>query len=256
MCLALLALGVLGYAGLYAVQSGFVDQIQRRILSQFYIATADAGFRVQNVIVKGRQSVERDVLKNILNVEKGEPIFSYNLADMAQNIESLTWVKNVRIERRLPDTLYIVMEERTPLALWQQGGRVVLVDGDGVILSDKNLKKFSDLMVIVGDEAPQKAGTLMSYLQAEQTLKAQVTGARWVGNRRWDLVLKSGAIVRLPEQDMGLAISRLAKAQKEDQLLSKKLETIDVRDPMRIVVQSQTGEAEKMEASFQADQNI
>lgn len=46
------------------------------------------------------------------------------------------WLSDVRFEKRFPGTLRIIPTKRTPIAILESGGRVVLVSRDGMILSD------------------------------------------------------------------------------------------------------------------------
>lgn len=76
---------------------------------------------------------------------------------------------------------------------------------------------------------------------------------------RWEtvgFVLKNGVEVRLPEEDIGQAIKRLADAQREAQLMDRNVLAIDLRDPMRIIVQTAPGKAEDYQASFRIQKKI
>ena len=85
-------------------------------------------------------------------------------------LEQVSWVKDALVERRLPDTLYVNIQERSPLALWQRQGKLSVVDAEGVVLTDKNLDRFRALPIIVGDEAPHCVSELVVLIQAEPAL--------------------------------------------------------------------------------------
>ena len=59
-----------------------------------------------------------------------------------------------------------------------------------------------------------------------------------VGERRWDLKLKNGMLVHLPEKDLGYAFRRLADEQLENDIFSRNISTIDLREPDRLIVQT------------------
>ncbi len=217
---------------------------------------ANAGFKVRGLMIDGRHYTSRKELKTALGVEKDESIFAYDIAEMRERLSKLPWVKTVIVERRLPDTIYVRLNERQPVALYQKDKKLSLVDAEGFILTDKNLDQFKDLIVITGENAPQNAPELMGIINAEPDLKERIEIARWIGNRRWDISLKNGITLRLPEEDAGLAIKRLAETQKSEQIMDRHLEAIDLRDPMRIVVQTAPGAAQKYEASFKKEKNI
>lgn len=246
----------MGY-GVHAVSnSGWFARTEERIINGFYNKTANAGFRVENLLVEGRNNIDRGFIKNVMGVEKGKSIFYYDLVALQENINKISWVKSTVVERRLPDTLYIGLRERVPVAIWQKEGKQYLVDAEGVVLTDRDLGKFKDNLIITGDKAAQNAAELIGLIDVEADLKERIEIARWIGNRRWDLKLKNGIVVRLPEEDTGLAIKKLAEAQKYEQIMDRHVAAIDLRDPLRIVVQTEPGAAEKYEAGYRKEKNI
>ncbi len=247
---------LLSYACFYLWASGWVSQTTGRAERSFFSASADSGFRVHNLVIEGRTNLDKAALKTAVAVQPGDSIFATNIGDIETRLEQISWVDDALVERRLPDTIYIAIKERTPLALWQRQGKLALVDAQGVVLTDTNLDQFRSLPIIVGEEAPQRAPDLVAMIQAEPALKSRLESAKWIGGRRWDLYLKNGVAVRLPEDDQGQAIARLAKAQAEGGLMDRQIEAIDLRDPVRIVVQTKPGAVQEYQASYTPDKNI
>ncbi|MDY0028900.1 MAG: cell division protein FtsQ/DivIB [Pseudobdellovibrionaceae bacterium] len=245
-----------GGGAYYAVQSGWWHQFEAETTEKFHAEMEQNGFAVSNLMIEGRENVGRDELKSILNVARGQSIFEPDLAVMKKKLEALSWVKSAVVERHLPDTLYVRLDERRPLVLWQRKNKLSVVDSEGHVLSDSNLNKFKNLMIVVGEKAPEFAPELVAMLEAEPDFGSRVESAKWIGGRRWDLYLKNGVEVRLPEEDMGQAIKRLADAQREAKLMDRDVLAIDLRDPVRIVVQTSPGQAEEYQASFSPQKRI
>jgi cell division protein FtsQ len=63
-----------------------------------------------------------------------------------------------------------------------------------------------------------------------------VESAVLVSGRRWNLRLKGGIEVRLPEEGMNAAWHRLAQMERETRLLKKAITAIDLRQPDRVTV--------------------
>lgn len=236
--------------------SGWFGRTEERTIQSFHLKSANAGFRVENLLVDGRVNIDRKVLKDVIGVEKGNSIFAYDLDQVQQDLAKISWVKSSVVERRLPDTIYVGLQERVPVAIWQKEGKQYLVDAEGAVLTNMDLDRFADALVITGDKAAQNAAELIGLVGVETDLKERIEIARWIGNRRWDLKLKNGIVVRLPEDDAGFAIKKLTEAQKTEQIMDRHVEAIDLRDPMRIVVQTESGAAEKYEAGFKKEKNI
>lgn len=254
--LVLVTGGVVVGGVFYASSSGYFDQISGRIARSFYAQTAESGLNVQNILVDGRVNANRNALKYILNIEKGQSIFEPDLADLKDKVEHLTWVKSATVERHLPDTIAVRLEERAPLALWQHQNKLSVIDTEGEVLSDGDLGRFKHLLILVGEDAPAHASDLVAMIEVEKDLKERVESAKWIGGRRWDLYLKNGVSVKLPEDDLGQAVRRLANAQGEAGLMDRKIESIDLRDPLRIVVQTKLGDAEEYQAAYHPQKDI
>ncbi|MGB3214751.1 MAG: cell division protein FtsQ/DivIB, partial [Alphaproteobacteria bacterium] len=71
--------------------------------------------------------------------------------------------------------------------------------------------------------------------------KERVDNAQLIENRRWNLLLKSGAVVKLPESDVGLALRTLALSQEKEQIMDWDISAIDLRDPGRIIFRTKLG---------------
>lgn len=201
---------------------------------------ANMGYRVQNLYIEGRQFTDPDIVRGVVNVRRGDPLFDFDPDTARDLLMKVSWVKDAVVRRQLPDTIYIHMTERQPMALWQQGGKVRVIDRDGTPLTT-DLRGFNTLPLVVGDGANIHAASLLDLIAAESTLATRVENALWVGSRRWDLMLNGGMVVKLPEDDLGLAIKRLADTQTREQILDKDLLVIDLREPDRVVVRARPG---------------
>lgn len=228
------------------------DWLEQKTLT----VSADMGFSVENILVEGRIHADADVLKALINVQKGDPLFSFNPAEAKELVERISWVRSAHVERRLPDTIYIGLEERKPLALWQKDGKLRLIDERGEEISTDRLSRFKSLIVVMGKGAPQKAPELLGNLSAEPILYERTQTVKWIERRRWNLTLDNNITVKLPEDDIGFALRRLALAQEEDELLDKDITAIDLREPDRIVVRTRPGAVQEYKAGIKTGSRI
>lgn len=189
-------------------------------------------------------------MRAIINVNKGDPLFLFQPKPAQAMLEKLSWVKTVQVERRFPDTISIKLEERVPMALWQRNKRLSLIDTEGVVLTDNKLNRFKDLIVVVGDDVSERAPQFLKLLRSEPEILNKLEAAKSISGRRWDLTLKSGAIVKLPEDELVLALRRLAVMQEEENIMDKNIKVIDVRDLSRITVRTKPGAVREYKAHF------
>ena len=198
-----------------------------------------ANMRVQKIVVEGRSNTPEVLLNAALGVHLGDSMLGFSLQGARQRIETLSWVESAAVERRLPGTLVVNLVERRPFAIWQNQGRFVLIDRDGEVVANEDVAAFGDLPLVVGVGAPQAATKLLEALAAQPALKSRVTAAVRVGERRWNLRMKNGADVLLPEGAVVPALAKLAELQASESLLDRPLAVVDMRLPDRLVVRPQ-----------------
>ncbi len=232
--------------------SGGVARLGEWTNSKTLNISAGMGFTVRNIMVEGRKNADVDAIRAIVNVEKGDPLFAFNPDEAKEMLEKISWVRVAQVERRLPDTIYVHIQERQPLALWQRDGKLCVIDDEGVILTDHNPENFRELPLLVGEGAPENAAGLLAMLEAEPEIARRMDAAVFVSGRRWDLKLRNGVLVKLPENEIGFALSRLMKAQREEDLMDKELTAIDLREGDRITVRTKPGAVHEYKAGFTA----
>jgi cell division protein FtsQ len=203
---------------------------------------ADAGLRVTDIQIQGRANTPEPLLRAAIGVAKGDATLGFSLAAARARIETLAWVQQATVERRLPGTIVVQLVERRPFAIWQHNHKFVLVDRAGQIVADEDVGHFKDLPLIVGAGAPAAAAVLLDALRDRPVIQSHVIAAVRIGERRWDLHLANGGDVQLPEDHDVVALTRLQQLQQEHALLDRPLQVIDLRLPDRLVVRPQPAE--------------
>ena len=234
---ALIALlGVIVGGPVWLWQSGTAERALTDTSEMIVAASAGAGLTVEDVMLEGRYFAKRAAVARAVDLHRGMPILGFSLADMRERLIALPWIADAHIERRLPNMVHIRLTERQPIALWQRKGQLALVDTTGEIIRGADLRKFRELMILVGEDAPKAAPTLFAMLSSEPDLARSVTAATRIGGRRWTLSFTGGIRVYLPEIDPHLAWTRLAALNRQKKLLARDIKLIDMRLPDRMIV--------------------
>jgi cell division protein FtsQ len=231
-----LALGATTAGGWWLWQSGLVVHAVELARWKAIAAAAKAGFQVQEILVLGRKETAHQDLLAAVQTQRGAPIFAFDPEAARKRVEGLPWVKSAVVERMLPRTIVLRVEEREPLAIWQNQARFALIDYEGHVIRGAKLDRFANLLVVVGEDAPQHAAELLRVLGTQPELMRLVTAAVRVGARRWNVRLKGTIDVRLPEEDPAAAWKRLAEYEKTHRVLERDVQILDLRLPDRLIV--------------------
>jgi cell division protein FtsQ len=198
--------------------------------------TARFGLVVTDVRVEGRETTDRETILTALGAGPGTPILAMSPKRAKEQLEALPWVRSAVVERRLPDTLYVRLVERKPLALWQHGGKLELIDREGAVIPVTRLDRFAKLPMVVGDSAANHAAELLDMLATEPDLASRVSAAIRVGDRRWNLRVDNAIDVLLPADSPGSAWTQLARLERSSAILKRDVLVVDVRLPDRLVL--------------------
>ena len=207
------------------------------IKSEIALQIKQAGFQLQIVEINGRNHTTKEALKDALDLQTGTPIFAINIAEKQSYIEQLGWVEKAYIERILPDTLRITLIERTPIALLQTEQGHKLINENGTIIAGAAPEAFSHLPVVSGNKAASRAYHLIEILKTEPELYAEIWAIHHISNRRWDVHLKNGIKIKLPENAPGVAWSKLARLEHKNEIIQRDLAVIDLRLQNQILVE-------------------
>jgi len=230
-------IALIGTGGFAVHHAGWDVEGLEHVRGRVLALTAQAGLALNDVVVQGRGRTSGDAILAALGAARGTPMLAVSPSAAKARLEALPWIRSASVERLLPDTLYVHVTERQPLALWQRKGKLELIDREGTVVAVPSLDEFADLIILVGDDAPRAASPLLEMLASEPALRSHVTAAVRVGGRRWNLKLDSGMAVELPEDNVGAAWHQLAQLDRTDGLLKRDILKVDLRLPDRLVLQ-------------------
>ena len=192
------------------------------------------GFRVNTVTITGQRELTDARIFAAAGVSDTSSLLFLDCEEAREGLQKLPLVKSAQVRKLFPDTLAITIEERVPYALWQLDGDVSVVAEDGTILDHAVPERFATLPLLVGTGADKRAHEIVSLLEAVPAVGKRVKAATLVAERRWNLALDNGVVVRLPEQGADRALTALLDLEQSGKVLEKDVLAIDMRLPDRV----------------------
>ncbi|MFT7575375.1 MAG: cell division protein FtsQ [Alphaproteobacteria bacterium] len=187
------------------------------------------GLGLSEVVVKGQRETRDSAIYDQLRLNDSRSIWLLDTEAARRRIEALPWVLKASLKRVFPDQLHIVIRERMPRAIWNDGTRTVLIDMTGRVLGAVGSRETTDLPTVFGKGAAGHASTIVEMINRMPGLRGKVGIYEWAANRRWTLHLKSGRQILLPVSGLSLAVVRLTKGGVGRRLLDTNFEKLDLR---------------------------
>ncbi|MBH1944723.1 FtsQ-type POTRA domain-containing protein [Erythrobacter sp. YJ-T3-07] len=232
--LALILAGAAALAWMVASAAGVPALLHQQLAT----SAGAAGFQMRNIDLTGVERMNRLKVYEEVMEHRGTPMPLLNLAAIRDDLRRMPWVAEARVSRQLPDKLVIDIQERTPHAVLVKPDRLVLIDRNGIELDPISEKDAQGMLRISGAGAAQEIESLDHVLAAAPALQPQIASAHRIGERRWNIVFKTGQILALPqgEDEAAEAFIDFARMDGLYRLLGGKATVIDLRVPDRYVL--------------------
>lgn len=248
--IAATALILIGSAALGVVKGGHIDEVTQALSDARNALANVAGFRIVGVAITGRKQLTQDEILAIGGVNGRSSLLFLDAATVRDKLKANPWIAEATVLKYYPGQLQIDIAERSAFARWQLDGRLSVIAEDGAVLELYVARHFSSLPLIVGKGAQTQARDFLALLARYPAISAQTRAAILVGERRWNLRLKNGLDIRLPENGVGNALATLTKLDDEERLFSRDITAIDMRLPDRLTVRLSEDAAKAREELF------
>ena len=204
---------------------------------------AGLGLKLERVFIEGESPEATAAIQRAVQLSADQPMTSIDLDALRQRVETIGWVKSARVVRLLPDTLIVHVIEHDRLAVWQAGGRNVVIDSHGTVIAGADAGRYPNLPLVVGKGAEQAASEVLPLIAQRPRLLSRVEALVRVDERRWDLRLKDGSLIQLPATGQEAALIQLDALDQRERLLELGFARIDLRTPDEVAVRPSAGEA-------------
>lgn len=189
------------------------------------------GFGIRSIAIYGNNLVSNESIEKVVPVNRS--LFFLSSRDIAEVITYLHGpIKNVLISKEFPDRILIFVDEYQPFARLCAVNQCYIVDSDGVFIPNADQYEVGDLVTIFGINVEEKDFHLIrDILENSGRLRNEIDVFQQVNSRRWDVIFKSGLVLKLPEESPLLAWASFIDMKD---LVRTKSKVIDMRIPDRI----------------------
>jgi len=194
------------------------------------------GLKVASVAVTGNHELSLEEVFAAAAMPATASLPFLDIAAVQARLKQVPLIAEASIRKFYPNRLQIEVTERSAFALWQQDGQVHVISADGTAIDALRDDRFIALPHVVGPGANKRVKEYVAILLEVPELADKVRAGTLVGERRWNIKLKNGVDVKLPEEEPARALARLADAERDSKILSKDILSVDLRLADRIIV--------------------
>ena len=191
-------------------------------------------FLVINIKVKTNLTQIDNIIlektKDLIN----KNIFLINKDEILDHLNDLNFLENINIKKIYPSTI-IIQANKTKLigSTYMDNNKYFLGANGKFILSNK-LSNTKKLPIIFGKFDTSNFLSLIKKLENQNINHTSITNYYFHKNKRWDLYFEDNILLKLPNNDIDMAIKIYKEAQKLNKIKSNSV--IDLRIPNRLII--------------------
>jgi cell division protein FtsQ len=237
-----------------AIRGGHADAIIDSIHDIADAIAQRAGFQSANVSIEGAGRLGRADILRIAGITESSTLFLTDADATRTRLLRNAWIAEATVAKLYPDRLEITIVEKKPFAVWQSRGNFFVIAKDGTVIDQLARERVRDagMPIVVGEGAERRAQDFLAVLDRFPAVRGETVAAVLIAERRWNLRLKNGTDVRLPEEDADVALMRLVALDRDKHILSRDVSMIDMRLPDRVVVRLSDEAAQTRDAAMKA----
>lgn len=194
-------------------------------------------FMLSALSIQGSSDSLNAEIREILGLNFPISSFDLDLADLRNRVLSLPPVETAEVRLEGGSILHVKVKEKIPALLLKDDTGIHVLNKNGDYIRPLLSTEYgSKLPVITGEGAQKAAAEAFILFSALFDKLDEVRGLVLVGGRRWNIVLKSGQVIMLPEKKSEQAVQKILILDKAEKILSRDIAVYDFRLPYRITL--------------------
>ena len=186
---------------------------------------------INKIVVEGAQEPLREEIIMLINNMANEEFSALKAQSLREKIKEIKKVKNAIVKLSTNGLVIVNVVERKQAAVFLNNNLYEVLDRNGVVLSvNSNYEGLSKFPLIVGKFGSKNIPDLLILVNKLGLYESEVLYYEWVGERRWNVHMKSNLVFKLPENNMNKGVELMHIFLRETNKYPRPLVSIDLRN--------------------------
>jgi cell division protein FtsQ len=186
---------------------------------------------ITRILVKGAHETLRKEIITLVENASTKGFSALKAQALREKIEDIRKVKKAFVKFSTDGLVIVNVIERKEAVVFFNNDLYEVLDSSGVMLSIKqNYEGLSSFPLLVGKDASKNISALLALINEIGSYKSEVLYYEWVGERRWDIHMKSELVFKLPENNLNKGLEVMRMFLHETNKLSKTVVSVDLRN--------------------------
>tara|TARA_B100001540_G_scaffold228377_1_gene202559 strand:+ start:1391 stop:2152 length:762 start_codon:yes stop_codon:yes gene_type:complete len=190
---------------------------------------------LKNLEIIGLKELPKEEIEKYFSKYYENSIFLVPLNKISKNILKEKWVKSAVLKSNYRNKVTIIIEEHIPIGIYNENERYFLVDQYGNVIKETNENR--NFLYISFSGKSSKKNMPKFFKKIPNSLLSEIKRADFIGERRWNIILKNKILLKLPEKQEKKAFDVfLAIYEKLNDKEINEINSIDLRILGRAII--------------------
>ena len=192
---------------------------------------------ISRIVVKGAHEPLKEEIIMLIKNAANEEFSALKARSLQEKIKEIKKVKEAVVKFSTDGLVIVNVVERKKAAVFLNNNLYEVLDRNGVVLAVySDYRGLSKFPLIVGKFGSRNIPDLLTLVNEIGLYGSEVLYYEWVGERRWDVHMKSDIVFKLPEYNMNRGVELMRMFLRETNNYPRPLVSIDLRNLDRPII--------------------
>ena len=178
--------------------------------------------KINNINIVGLNIKDKLILLKKIEKFNLNNIFSIRKIDLANEVESNSLVENYSIFKRYPSSLDVNIKKTKFLAKINKNGQIFYVGSNGKFVENDSLN--NQLPFIFGNPEATEFFNIKEIIDKSKISFTKIKNLYFFPSKRWDLELRDNTIIKLPNDNVNLALNLAIEFLEGNKFIDARIE--------------------------------
>ena len=186
---------------------------------------------ISRIVVKGAQEPLKEEIIMLIKNAANEEFSALKAKSLQKKIKEIKKVKEAVVKFSTDGLVIVNVIERKQVAVFLNNNLYEVLDRNGVVLSVySEYRGLSNFPLIVGKFGSRNIPDLLTLVNEIGLYGSEVLYYEWVGERRWNVHMKSDIVFKLPESNLNRGVELMRMFLRQTNNYPRPLVSIDLRN--------------------------
>ncbi len=178
-------------------------------------------FLIKKIDIKNNFIIKDEEILNKISYLYNKNLLFLNKEELKTQMNSITFIKSFNIKKIYPNNIRVIIIEEKPAAILHYKRKKFYVTDKGKLIKFKTLENYKNLPSVFGGE--KNFSEFYLDLKKAKFPLAKIKNFYFFESGRWDLELRDGKLIKLPNKDYLISIENFMTTSLNDKMNSFKI---------------------------------